>query len=153
MAPAPLNFNSIQPFKAVRDNWSSIKPYHDNYLTTISLATVLTAFLGTVSLIVKHGFKFPRLHPTMEVEDLQPSMEHPNEFVSLKDLTEAKFFDFKVKQWGEIAQEVERRRLEEARRRSQEQNQKGSKSTQEETECGEDPVEDPTTRAANDNVQ
>jgi hypothetical protein len=136
MAPTPLNFNSIQPFKAVRDNWSSIKPYHDNYLSTISLATVLTAFLGTVSLIVKHGFKFPRLHPIMEVEELQPSREHPNEFVTLKDLTEAKVFEFKVEQWKKMAQEAEERRLEEARRLSQEQKQKGNKIIQEETEGG-----------------
>src|SRR5436190_15058292 len=92
MAPTPINFKTIQPFHAVRDNWSSIKPYHDNYVTTISLATVLTAFLGTVSMIIKHGFKMPRLHPTMEVEELNPSWTHPNEYVSENDLTAAKLF-------------------------------------------------------------
>src|SRR5216110_3441805 len=74
MPPTPINVNSIQPFKAVLDNWSSLKPYHDNYLTTISLATVLTAFIGTMGMIVKHGFKIPRLHPMMEVEELEPSV-------------------------------------------------------------------------------
>ena len=119
MSPTPINFNSIQPFKAVRDNWSSLKPYHDNYVTTISLATVFTAFIGTVGLIVKHGFKMPRLHHMMEVEELEPSIpQHPNEYVSEKDLAEAKLFEFEQEQRWEIARE-EHQRQQEARAREQ----------------------------------
>ena len=110
MSPTPIKFNSIQPFKAVRDNWSSLKPYHDNYLTTISLATVLTAFIGTVGMIIKHGFKMPRLHPMMEVEELEPSIpQHPNEYVSEKDLAEAKLFEFEQEQRWEMAMEEHQR--------------------------------------------
>ena len=117
MAPTPIKLKTIQPFQAVRDNWSSIKPYHDNYVTTISLATVITAFLGTVSLIVKHGFKMPRLHPIMEVEELQPSIVHPNEYVSENDLAAAKLFEFEM---GQIAEEKERQRLYKAKQAAKE---------------------------------
>jgi hypothetical protein len=84
MVPTPVEWNSLKPFKAARDNWSSLQPYHDNIATTISFATILTAFIGTASLMIKHGFKFPRLHPSMEVEELEPSPEllHPNEYIT-----------------------------------------------------------------------
>lgn len=117
MAPTPIDFKGIQPFRAVRENWSSLKPYHDNYITTISFATVLTAFLGTVSLIVKHGFKFPRLHPMIDVEELHPSPEltHPNEYITEQDLAEAKLFEFEQEELLRMAWEEEeiRRKLEE----------------------------------------
>jgi hypothetical protein len=95
MVPTPIDWNSLQPFKAVRDNWSSLQPYHDNMAATISFATILTAFIGTASLMIKHGFKFPRLHPSMEVEDLEPSPEllHPNEYITEEQLTEVKVFE------------------------------------------------------------
>ena len=84
------------------------------------MATVFTAFLGTVGLIVKHGFKMPRLHRTMEVEELEPSIpQHPNEYVSERDLVEAKLFEFEQEQRWEIAKE-EYQQQEEARAREQE---------------------------------
>jgi hypothetical protein len=111
MAPTPVNLKELQPFKAVRDNWSTIKPYHDNYITTISFATVLTAFLGTVSLIIKHGLTMPRLHPTMDADELKPSphLDHPNEYISEQDLGEAKAFEFEqAYRWEMAIQEAER---------------------------------------------
>ena len=98
MVPTPVDFNSLQPFKAIRDNWSSLKPYHDNYIASVSFATILTAFLGTISLVIKHGFKMPRLHPSMEVEELQPTIKHPNQFISEQDLLDAKLFEFERRQ-------------------------------------------------------
>jgi len=98
MPPAPLSFESLQPFKTIRDNWSTIRPYYDNYMTTISFTTILTAFLGTISLIVKHGFKFPRLHPDMDVEELQPRGRHPNQFISEDALLDVKLFEFERSQ-------------------------------------------------------
>jgi hypothetical protein len=96
MVPTPIDWNSLQPFKTLRDNWSALQPYHDNIATTISFATILTAFIGTASLMIKHGFKFPRLHPSMEVEDLEPSPEllHPNEYITEEELTKVKVFEF-----------------------------------------------------------
>jgi hypothetical protein len=118
MSPTPINFDSIQPFKAVRDHWSSLKPYHDNYLTTITLATVFTTFISTVKSIINHGFKMPRLHRIMEVEELEPSIpQHPNEYVSEKDLAEAKLFEFEQEQRWEMAREEYQRQ--EARAREQ----------------------------------
>jgi hypothetical protein len=94
MSPTPVNFNLLQPFKVVRDNWDTLKPYHDNYTTTISLATVLVAFMGTLSMVIKHGFKFPRLHPMMiEPEELKPRLIHENEFISEKDLVEVRLYE------------------------------------------------------------
>jgi hypothetical protein len=94
MAPTPVNFNALQPFKAIRDNWYTVQPYYDNYSNTISLATVLLGFLGSVSLIIKHGFTFPRLHPMMvDVEDLEPKRKHHNEFVKEKDLADGRLWE------------------------------------------------------------
>lgn len=95
---APISWNTIQPFKIVRDNWDKVEPYHDNIVKTVSLATILTAFIGTASLMIKHGFKFPRLHPSMEVEELEPSPElaHPNEYVTAEELAEVKLFEFEM---------------------------------------------------------
>lgn len=115
---APISFKSLQPFKAVRDNWSTLKPYHDNYVDTISLFTVFTAFLGTISLMVTHGFKMPRLHPTMEVEELQPSILHPNEYVTEQDLTEARLFEFEQEQRLRMVLENERERQDQEARRN-----------------------------------
>ena len=126
MSPTPIKSKAIQPFQAVRDNWSSIKPYHNNYVKTISLATVFTAFLGTVSMIVQHGFKMPRIHPKMEVEELGPSITHPNEYVSEKDLAAVKLFEIEMEQLELIAQEKEhQQRLEEAKKTAKEK--KGQK--------------------------
>jgi hypothetical protein len=96
--PTPLDFSELQPFKTVRDNWAALKPYHDNYITTISFMTVATAFLGTVGLMVKHGFKFPRLHPAMEVEELPSSLEHENQYIGLDDLIELKIYEFEERE-------------------------------------------------------
>ena len=94
MPPTPINFNGVQPFKAVRDNWYSVKPYYDNYINTISIATIFMTFLGSLSLVIKHGFTFPRVHPMMvDVEDLEPSREHANEFLKEKDLLEVKIWE------------------------------------------------------------
>jgi len=115
MAPTPVNFKALQPFRTIRENWSSIKPYHDNYVTTISFATLLTAFLGTVSLMVKHGFKMPRLRPEMDMDEIQPSshLDHPNEYVTEEDLAEAKVFEFElVHRWDMALREAERQRKE-----------------------------------------
>src|ERR1700694_5553647 len=122
MPPTPIDLSGLPPFKLVRDNWGTIKPYHDNYLTTISFATVTAAFLGTLSLIIKHGFKFPRLHPKMEVEELEPSFEHPNEYVKVEDLAEAKLFEFERNERAKLALEEaeEWDRLTEERRKEME---------------------------------
>ena len=44
----------------------------------------------------------------MEVDDLQPTLTHPNEYVSVQDLAEAKLFEFEQHQRWEMA--VERQR-------------------------------------------
>jgi len=111
MVPIPIDFKELQPFKVVRQNWSSLKPYHDNYITTISFATVLTAFLGTVSLMVKHGFKMPRLHPMIDIDEMEPSpgLSHPNEYISERELVEVKAFEFEqAVKWEMIIEEAER---------------------------------------------
>jgi len=115
MVPTPVSFKELQPFKAIRENWSTLKPYHDNYVTTISFTTLLTAFLGTVSLMVKHGFKMPRLRPEMDIDGLQPSshLDHPNEYVTEQDLAEAKVFEFElVHRWDMALREAERQKKE-----------------------------------------
>ena len=105
MVPTPIDFSGVQPFKAIRDNWSSIHPFHDNYITTISFATITAAFLGTLSLIIKHGFKMPRLHSSMETDELEPSFEHPNEYVKVEDLADAKLFEFEQRERENMALE------------------------------------------------
>jgi hypothetical protein len=99
MPPMPFDFSGLQPFKTIRNNWGTIKPYHDNVTATIQFFTIAFAFLGMAAMIIKHGFKMPRLHPLMEVEDLEPSklLEHPNEFVKVEDLAEAKLWTLEQK--------------------------------------------------------
>lgn len=47
-------------------------------------------FFSIIQQLIHHGFKFPRLHPDMEVEELSPSFEHPNEFITAEELAAAK---------------------------------------------------------------
>jgi hypothetical protein len=142
MAPTPVKFGSLQPFATIRDNWGSVKLYHDNYIRTVSLASVLTGFLGTLALIIKHGFKFPILHPKM-AEDIEPSdhLSHPNEYVSEEDLVEARLFELEQEERWRIAEELER---EEQRKKEQEEEeqrkQKAVDGAQTQDEEGEDPV-------------
>jgi hypothetical protein len=105
MAPTAIDFSGVQPFKTIQDNWSPIHPFHDNYITTISFATIAAAFLGTVSLIIKHGFKMPRLHSSMESGELKPSYDHPNEYVKVEDLAESKLFEFEQRERETMAWE------------------------------------------------
>jgi hypothetical protein len=143
MPPTPLDFSGVQPFKAVRDNWTALKPYHDNYVTTISFATVTAAFLGTLSMIIKHGFKMPRLLPIMEVDELDPSHEHPNEYINVEDLAEAKLFEFEQDERAAISREhaEEMRKIWEQRKKESE-TAKESKNMEPE---GENEAEGPAT--------
>jgi hypothetical protein len=100
----PLTPSTLEPFHAIRQNWPTLKPYYEAYLTTISLASVLTAFLGTLSLILKHGLTLPVIHPLMlDLSDLSPSrgLTHPNEYISVEELAKAKAVE-----WGMSAKEA-----------------------------------------------
>src|SRR5579859_1693244 len=133
----PINWGELQPFKTIRVNWSSVKPYHDNYVTTITFATITTAFLNTLGMIAKHGFKMPRLHPAMAVEDLEPNprLTHPNEYVSVEDLTEMQMYE--VYQEELLRDELLKEQL------RQEGLQKDSEESQKETvEDAQTPVEE-----------
>ena len=130
MPPAPVDFNALQPFKAVRDNWDVIKPYYDNYVNTVTFANVLTIFLGSVSMIIKHGWKFPRIHPTMEVEDLDPRVRHINEFVTERHLEEAKLWELEneltvMVALDQLVEEAQGQREEETRERRKQSNEGG----------------------------
>jgi hypothetical protein len=139
MAPTPINFSALQPFKAIRDNWYTVQPYYDNYTNTISLATVLLGFLGSISLIIKHGFTFPRLHPMMvDVDDLEPTRKHLNEFVKEKDLADSRLWEME-EQLKMIVMEENIRRAGEARDTPQQGNNVGESDT-EETEEGIEPM-------------
>jgi len=144
MAPTPINFNALQPFKAIRDNWYTVQPYYDNYTNTISLATVLLGFLGSISLIIKHGFTFPRLHPMMvDVEDLEPTSKHINEFVKEKDLADSRVWEME-EQLKMIVMEENIRGAGEAR----DAPQHGNKLRESETEESEEEGNEPTTTPA-----
>ena len=139
MPPTPLNFKSVQPFAAIRDNWDTLKPYHDNYIRTVSFLSVLTGFVGTLALIIKHGFRFPILHPMM-AEDIEPDkeLEHPNEYVTEEDLVEAKLFEFEQEERWRLAKEMEMKEQQERERQKEEENQPIEPIIWEER--GEDPV-------------
>jgi hypothetical protein len=149
MAPTPVNLGSLQPFATIRDNWGSLKPYHDNYIRTVSLASVLTGFLGTLALIIKHGFTFPILHPKM-AEDIEPSdhLSHPNEYVSEEDLVEARLFELEQQERWRIAEELER---EEQQRREQAAQEKQEQEEGVQIQQGE--REDPVTMEAEEGLQ
>ena len=49
----------------------------------------------------------PRLHPTLGIEDLQPRLKHPNQFISEEDLLNAKLFEFERRQNLEALLEIE----------------------------------------------
>ena len=99
MAPIPkVDWDNLQPFKAVEGNWDKIKPYYDNSMAVLGFGTILTAFIGTLSSIIKHGFKMPRLHPIIGLEELKPSWSHPNEYISEQDLADALLYEFTMAQ-------------------------------------------------------
>ena len=92
-----ISISHLQPFKAVRDNWTTLKPYYENYITAINFVNVLAAFLNTSGLMIKNGFKMLRLHADMDLEELAPTTgQHPNEYISVNDLTEIKLFEFEL---------------------------------------------------------
>ena len=97
MAPVRIDLHQLQPFKAVRENWCNVRPYYINYVTAINFGNILTSFIAIVEQIVSHGFKFPRLHPELEVEELTLSFEHPNEIISAEELTAAQVFE--IEEW------------------------------------------------------
>lgn len=85
MTPIPL-----EPFGTVRQHWEAIQPYYKNYLTSINFGNILLAFVGVVEQAIHHGFTFPRMHPAIEVDELEPSFEHPNEYISTDELAQAR---------------------------------------------------------------
>jgi len=97
MPPIRIDLHQLQPFKAVRENWYNVRPYYTNYRTAISFGSTLMSFLAIIEQIVAHGFKFPRLHPEMETEELTPSFVHVNEFVSAEELAAARAFE--IQEW------------------------------------------------------
>ena len=152
MPPTPLTFKSLQPFSAVRENWSSLKPYHDNYFRTVSFLSVLTGFVGTLALIIKHGFKFPILHPMM-AEDIEPEkhLEHPNEYMTEEDLVEARLFEFEQEErWRLAKEEMERKeKQEKGEHREEEEDPRKEGQGDGEGQYEEDPV----TREAEEGLQ
>jgi len=98
MSPVRIDLHQLQPFKAVRENWYNVRPYYTNYMTAISFGSTLMSFLAIIEQIVGHGFKFPRLHPEIEVEELTPSFVHMNEFISAEELTGARVSE--IEEWG-----------------------------------------------------
>lgn len=93
----------------------------------------------------------PRLHPTMEVEELQPSRQHPNEYVTEQDLAEAKLFEFEMEQRWRLTQEEEQRRLgEEKEKEAQKEDEVDEVEGNEETD-DDHRGEDPITKADEDN--
>jgi hypothetical protein len=98
MTPIPL-----EPFGTVRQHWGTIKPYYKNYLTSINLGNILMAFVGVIEQVIHHGFTFPRMHPAIEVEELEPSLEHPNEFISTDELAQARACQVEGEvNWGQV---------------------------------------------------
>ena len=99
MAPTPkFDVKDLQPFKVVEDNWDTIKPHYDHIMATVTFGSVIMAFVSTLSMIIKHGFKVPRLHPIVGIDELEPSWSHPNDYVSDQDLTDAKLYEFAMEQ-------------------------------------------------------
>jgi hypothetical protein len=156
MPPTPLTFKSLQPFSTVRENWSSLKPYHDNYFRTVSFLSVLTGFVGTLALIIKHGFKFPILHPMM-AEDIEPEkhLEHPNEYMSEEDLVEARLFEFEQEErWRLAKEEMERKEQQEkGEYREQEEEEKEDQRKERQGDGEGEYEEDPVTREAEEGLQ
>jgi hypothetical protein len=53
--------------------------------------------------LIAHGFTFPRITPLPpELDDLEPSDEHPNEFVSPQHLAEAKMAQIEAEEEEEL---------------------------------------------------
>ena len=91
MTPVSMDLKTLgKPFNTVRDNWGTVQPYYINYLTSITFGNILMTFVAVIQEVIHHGFKFPRVHPAIEVEELKPSFEHPNEFVSAEELAAAR---------------------------------------------------------------
>jgi hypothetical protein len=96
-----------KPFQTVRNNWSTLKPYYANCLTSINFGNIPMAFVAIVRQVIDHGFKFPRFHPAIEVEELKPSFESLNEFVSVEELAAARITQIEeAEAWDRLMQEV-----------------------------------------------
>ena len=53
--------------------------------------------------LIAHGFTFPRITPLPpELDDLEPSEEHPNEFLSPQDLAEARMAEIVAEEEEEL---------------------------------------------------
>jgi len=90
MAPIRVTpFQNLQPFAVVRKNWGTVQPYISNYTSAVTFGVIFMNFLAIIPQVIAHGFTFPRLHPALDFEDLEPSEEHANEYVSPQELAEA----------------------------------------------------------------
>jgi hypothetical protein len=64
------------------------------------------AFVGMIQQLIDHGFTFPRIHPDLDIEELQPSFEHPNEYITADELAAAKAYEIEEEQrWEDIMRE------------------------------------------------
>jgi hypothetical protein len=108
MSPLPVDLSQLEkPFQTVRNTWGTIKPYYVNYLTSIDFGNILMAFVAIVREVIHHGFKFPRFHPAIEVEELKPSFEHLNEFVSAEELAAARVTQIEeAEAWDRLLEKV-----------------------------------------------
>jgi hypothetical protein len=108
MSPLPVDLSQMEkPFQKVRNSWGVIKPYYTNYLTSINFGNILMAFVAIVQQVIDHGFKFPRVHPAIEVEELKPSFESLTECISVEELAAARITQIEeAEAWDRLMQEV-----------------------------------------------
>jgi hypothetical protein len=84
-------FKSLQPFSTVRSNWGAVGPSVANTQTTLSFGVMFLNIITLIPELIAHGFTFPRITPLPpDLDDLEPSIEHPNEFITPQHLAEAK---------------------------------------------------------------
>jgi hypothetical protein len=93
----------MQPFSTVRSNWGAVGPSVANTQTALSFSVICMNIIALIPELIAHGFTFPRITPLPpELDDLEPSDEHPNEFVSPQHLAEAKMAQIEAEEEEEL---------------------------------------------------
>lgn len=93
----------MQPFSTVRSNWGTVGPSVTNTQTGLSFGVICLNIIALIPELITHGLTFPRITPLPpELDDLEPSDEHPNEFITPQHLAEAKMAEIEREEEEEL---------------------------------------------------
>jgi hypothetical protein len=84
MAPVP----EFQPLKPIQDNWESIKPWQEGYMTVLNGLGTVFGFAAAVALVVGHKFQLPKWPFNKERWNPKPTAEKKEEEKAKEEVSE-----------------------------------------------------------------